>query len=182
MNQSKTRDYVLCALFAALIAIGAFIKIPVPVVPFTLQFLFTTLAGLLLGPRLGAMSVLLYIVVGLIGIPVFAEGGGLGYVFKPSFGYLLGFALGAAIAGYIAERAASLTVGRLAWGNFLNLLVVYLTGMVYFYCISNFYLDKPIAIWPLILYCFILAVPGDSVLCYVAAVLGKRLIPILKRR
>lgn len=182
MNKSKTRDYVLCALFAALIAIGAFIKIPVPVVPFTLQFLFTTLAGLLLGPRLGAMSVLLYIVVGLIGIPVFAEGGGLGYVFKPSFGYLLGFALGAAIAGYIAERAASLTVGRLAWSNFLNLLVVYLTGMVYFYCISNFYLDKPIAIWPLILYCFILAVPGDSVLCYVAAVLGKRLIPILKRR
>jgi biotin transport system substrate-specific component len=53
----KTKDMVLCALFTVLIALGAFIKIPIPVVPFTLQFLFTLLAGLLLGSRLGAISV-----------------------------------------------------------------------------------------------------------------------------
>ena len=58
---SKTKQLVFCSLFTALIAVGAFIKIPVPVVPFTLQYLFTMLAGLILGPRLGTISVAAYI-------------------------------------------------------------------------------------------------------------------------
>ena len=57
MQYTKTQKLVLCALFVALIGAGAFIKIPVPLVPFTLQFLFTMLAGLLLGGRLGALAV-----------------------------------------------------------------------------------------------------------------------------
>ena len=76
MHNTHLRNHILCAIFTALIAIGAFIRIPVPVVPFTLQFLFTTLAGVLLGSRLGALSVTIYIVLGLMGVPVFAEGGG----------------------------------------------------------------------------------------------------------
>ena len=71
-----TREMTLCALFTVLTAVGAFIKIPIPVVPFTLQFLFTMMAGLLLGGRLGAASVGLYALLGLIGLPIFAEGGG----------------------------------------------------------------------------------------------------------
>ena len=66
-----TRDLILCALFTALSAIGAFIRIPVPLVPFTLQITFTTLAGLLLGSKKGAISVAVYVLMGLIGIPVF---------------------------------------------------------------------------------------------------------------
>ena len=62
----KTTDMVLCAMFAALIAVGAFIRIPIPYVPFTLQLFFTTLAGLLLGPKLGAASSLVYMITGLI--------------------------------------------------------------------------------------------------------------------
>lgn len=73
---------ILSSLFVALIAIGAFIKVPVPVCPFTLQLLFTTLAGLLLGANLGFISVFVYIVIGLIGIPIFTEGGGPGYIFS----------------------------------------------------------------------------------------------------
>lgn len=61
-----TRDMVLFALFTALIAIGAFIRIPVPFCPFTLQLLFTTLAGLLLGSRRGAASVAVYVLLGLV--------------------------------------------------------------------------------------------------------------------
>lgn len=179
MRNGKLKDHILCAIFTALIAIGAFIRIPVPVVPFTLQFLFTTLAGVLLGSRLGAISVIIYIALGLMGVPVFAEGGGPGYIFKPSFGYLPGFALGAWISGYFAERTPRPTFKSLLLGNALNLAVVYLCGMVYCYVISNFYLGTPIALWPLVLYCFILAVPGDAVLCVVAAVLGARLVPVV---
>ena len=85
----KTKGVIYCGLFTALIAVGAFIKIPIPVVPFTLQYLFTMLAGLLLGSRLGTVSVLSYMLLGLAGLPIFSEGGGLWYVFKPSFGYII---------------------------------------------------------------------------------------------
>lgn len=77
-SKISTQDMVLCGVFTTLIAVGAFIKVPVPVVPFTLQFLFTMLAGLLLGGRKGALSVGVYIVLGLVGLPVFAEGGASG--------------------------------------------------------------------------------------------------------
>ncbi len=70
----------MTALFVALIAVGAFIRVPLPNCPFTLQILFTTLAGIVLGSRLGAASVGIYIVLGLIGVPIFTSGGGPGYI------------------------------------------------------------------------------------------------------
>lgn len=75
-SKSTVYSLILCALFAALIAVGAFIKIPVPFVPFTLQLLFTTLAGIVLGPKYGALSVGVYILIGLCGVPIFTQGGG----------------------------------------------------------------------------------------------------------
>ena len=180
-NHRKVRNIVLCSLFAALIAVGAFIKIPVPVVPFTLQFLFTTLAGLLLGSKLGFAAVMSYIAVGLAGIPVFASGGGVNYVLQPSFGYLIGFALGAFVTGKIAENSKKLSTKILILADFAGLLTVYAVGMVYYALISNFYLGDPIGLWPLFLYCFILAVPGDVALCVLCASLGKFLIPILRK-
>lgn len=181
MRQSKTRNMVFCALFAALIAAGAFIHIPIPYVPFTLQFLFTTLAGLLLGGKLGCVSVCVYLAMGLLGLPVFAEGGGPAYVLKPSFGYLIGFAVGTYVTGTIANKVPDPSHKRLLAACFSGLGVVYLFGMVYYYFISDFYLGTPIGLWPLFLYCFILAVPGDIVLCYLSAALGKRLIPLLQK-
>ena len=81
LTLTKTKTQILCALFAALIAIGAFLRVPVPLVPFTLQFLFTTLAGLLLGKKAGSTAVWLYVLLGLVGLPIFAEGGGISYIF-----------------------------------------------------------------------------------------------------
>ena len=66
----KTKELILCALFIALVTVGTFIKIPVGTDVYTLQFLFTLLAGLLLGPRLGAIAVGTYVVMGLVDIPV----------------------------------------------------------------------------------------------------------------
>lgn len=180
-GKRHSRDYILCALFAALIAVGAFIRIPIPVVPFTLQLLFTMMAGLLLGGRLGAMSVCVYIAMGLMGLPVFAEGGGLMYIFKPSFGYLIGFAVAAYVTGRIARGVERPGYTRLLAANFIGLFIVYIFGMVYYYLMSKFYLGSPIGLMPLFIYCFLLAVPGDIVLCILAAVLGKRLIPLFPR-
>lgn len=180
MKNEKTRNMVLCGMFVALIAAGAFIKIPIPVVPFTLQYLFTMLAGLLLGGKTGCLAVCIYILLGLVGLPVFAQGGGPGYIFQPSFGYIIGFALGAYVTGVIANKKKNPGYGRILAANFAGLGIVYLLGMVYYYLMSNFYLGNPIGLWPLFLYCFLLAVPGDIVLCIVGAVLGKRLIPLIQ--
>lgn len=179
MKQNHTRNLILCSLFAALTVVGAFIRIPIPVVPFTLQLLFTMMAGLLLGGKLGAASVCVYIVMGLIGLPVFTEGGGFAYVLKPSFGYILGFAVASYVTGKIANQTANPSYRRLLAANFVGLGIVYLMGMVYYYVMSNFYLGSPIGLWSLFLYCFLLAVPGDILLCILAAILGKRLIPLM---
>ena len=158
---TRTRSMVYCALFTALIAVGAFIRVPVPVVPFTLQYLFTMLAGLLLGSKRGAVSVAVYVLLGLAGLPIFTEGGGLGYIFKPIFGYL-------------AERMQHPTFGKYLAANLAGLAVVYAFGMVYYYLICNYVIGTPIGIWPLILYCFLLAVPGDIALSVLGAIVAQR--------
>ena len=175
----RTKNIILCALFTALITAGAFIKIPIPIVPITLQYLFTMLAGLLLGSKWGFISVSVYIILGLAGLPIFASGGGIGYIFQPSFGYIIGFAAGAFVTGKIAEKSGDPSYKRLLSANFAGLLIVYILGMIYYYFMSNFYLKDPIGLWPLFLYCFIVTVPGDILLCIFGAVIGKRIIPVL---
>lgn len=172
----------MCAVFTALTAVGAFIKIPIPYMEFTLQFLFTTLAGLLLGGKYGAASVGAYVALGLIGLPIFAEGGGFFYVLKPTFGYLIGFILGTFVTGKIANAVPAPSMKRLLAANFAGLGIVYALGIVYFYFAKNLWIEGGAISFTMVLwYCFVLAVPGDILLCVLAAVLGKRLIPIVNR-
>ena len=80
----KTRTMILCALFAALTAVGAFFKIPFALAAISLQFLFTAMAGVLLGAGYGALSQAVYVLIGLVGVPIFALGGGFSYIFQPA--------------------------------------------------------------------------------------------------
>ncbi|MDZ7723826.1 MAG: biotin transporter BioY [candidate division KSB1 bacterium] len=85
----STKNLVMAGLFCALTAVGAFIRIPFAPAPFTLQTLFTVTAGLVLPARLAGISQAAYLIMGLAGLPIFANGGGPGYVAQPTFGYLL---------------------------------------------------------------------------------------------
>ncbi len=181
MKKISIQDLTLVALFAALIAVGAFIKIPFPYVPFTLQVLFTTLAGLLLGARLGALSVIVYVVLGLIGLPIFTSGGGLSYVFNPTFGYLIGFIVGTYLTGKIAYVQKNPSIKRLIAASMAGLLVVYFFGAVYYYLIANFYLMSAVGVWAVVLSCVIMVAPGNIVCCVLGCFLSKRLIPVIKR-
>lgn len=172
-NSPKSMVYL--ALFTSLITVGAFIRIPVPVCPFTLQLFFTTLAGLLLGSRRGAAAIAVYVALGLAGIPVFTEGGGPSYIFQPTFGYLAGFISGTWLTGKLSETAAHPSLSRLLAAGFSGLAIVYIFGISYVYIINTWYLGTPIGIWPLFLYCFFLAVPGDIILCILAAGTAKRI-------
>lgn len=180
-NIFTTKSLVLCALFCALISIGAFIKIPMPLVPFTLQTLFVTMSALLLGSKLSSISVLMYIIIGLVGIPVFTKGGGIGYIFQPTFGYIIGFVIGTYVTGLIVEKKKSLSIKWLLIASFAGLMIIYLIGMIYYYFISNYYIKSPIGIKSLIIYCFLLTIPGDIISCFISAFLCQRLIPILKK-
>ena len=84
------------------------------------------------------------------------------------------------VTGRIANEKSRPDYRCLLVANFIGLFIVYAFGMVYYYVISNFVLNTPIGLWPLFLYCFLLAVPGDIVLCILAATLGKRMIPMIR--
>lgn len=176
----NTKSLILCALFTALIVVGALIKIPVPPVPFTLQILFVMLAGLLLGSRRGAVSVLIYIALGLIGVPVFAGGGGIGYVLVPTFGYIIGFAVGAYAIGITAEKL-KFTYLNLFLACFIGMIIIYAIGMAYLYIVSNLIISSPIGIGALMVNGFLRSLPKDIVFCFICALLGKRLLPIINR-
>ncbi|QPA30589.1 biotin transporter BioY [Thermaerobacillus caldiproteolyticus] len=173
----KTRSMVLVALFAAFTVIGGFIKIPVPYVPFTLQIVSVYLAGCLLGPKLGMFSQLVYVLMGLAGAPVFAEGGGPSYVLKPTFGYLIGFVVGAYMNGWFMKTFQFKKAASIFLANFSSLLVVYLCGCVWLYAAMKWIIEKPFTIGQTLWFGFVLPVPGDLLLCTVCSVIIARILP-----
>lgn len=175
------REMILISIFAALTAIGAFIKIPTPLVPFTLQFLFCAYSGLFLGARNGLYSQLLYVIIGLIGIPIFASGGGPAYVLQPTFGYLLGFITCSYIIGHFSQNLTKITILKLFCTTLLGLFFVYLFGVAYLYLIVNFYLQKQMAISTAITVGFLPYITADLILSILVALTGVRIIPILKK-
>jgi len=137
-RSSVGTDIALISTFAAFIAVCAILPgIPTGTgVPITLQTFAVILSGLVLGWRRGALAVLLYLAVGLAGVPIFAEAyGGLGVLSKPSVGYLLAFPFGAALAGLLATPAAR-SVGYARWtvlfsaGVFGSLLTIHVGGII----------------------------------------------------
>jgi len=143
----ETRDIALIGLFAALTAVGAFIRIPLPYVPITMQVFFVLFAGLLLGARAGALSQLVYILIGLAGLPVFAEGGGPGYVFHPSFGFLVGFVAAAWVMGFLSFKPGrDVNRLRIVLSSLAALVVIYLIGIPYLYLAINYFLLQEISL------------------------------------
>ncbi|MBQ7957002.1 MAG: biotin transporter BioY [Clostridia bacterium] len=173
----RTKEMCICALITALMCAGAFIKIPTPL-PITLQTFFTCLAGLLLGGKKGSVSVAVYILIGLTGLPVFAEGGGIHYILKPSFGYIIGFLPGTFITGKFAESGISFK--KFLSASLAGMVAIYIAGITYYFLISEFYLHNEIGIKWLLTYGFLMTLPGDIIMCALASSLGLKLRKILK--
>ncbi|HNY10116.1 MAG TPA: biotin transporter BioY [Candidatus Wallbacteria bacterium] len=141
--KKNTNKLVLTALFAALTAVGAFIRIPMPFVPVTMQTMFVSFAGIFLGPYYGALSQLVYIMVGLSGIPIFANGGGPSYIFQPSFGFLIGFVFASYAMGKIFELLKEAAFKNLLIVSIAGQIVIYAFGLPYLYFINKLYLNSP---------------------------------------
>lgn len=139
----STKHLVYVALFAALIAVGAQIRLPIGPVPVTFQVPMALLAGLLLGPKLGALSTMVYLLMGLVGLPVFAGGGGIATVFSPTFGFIIGLIPAAFFAGLGTAYRTPL-FGTISF-TLIALLSVFLIGFLYFVFIMNNVLGTPMS-------------------------------------
>ena len=168
----SAREMSLVALFAALSGIGGFIRLPIPYIPLTLQPLIVMFSGLLLGGRLGALSQLVYLLVGLLGIPIFAQGGGPGYVLQPTFGYLVGFVLGAYVIGRLTEGREHLHRGMLCVVILLGIAAIYIPGVTILYLNLLFVQQKAVTLSTAIKVGALVPLPGDLVKLAVVLVLG----------
>ena len=115
-----------------------------------------------------------YVLLGLFGVPVFAGGGGLSYVLRPSFGYLLGFLGAAYVAGWINTQVAGGRKGAIL-ASFGALVVTYGVGIFYKYAILRWYLATPTPLWVLLAACFPLDLPGDVVLSMLAVLVMEQI-------
>jgi biotin transport system substrate-specific component len=148
----------LVALFSALTVAGAYIRVPLPPVPLTLQTMMVYLAGLVLGARGGGLSQVIYLLIGLLGLPVFAGGGGPAYVLSPTFGYLAAFVPASMIVGALVHRLK----GRARILSIVaGILVVYSIGVGYLYFSMNVLLDKPMTVYDAVRLGFLITLPGE---------------------
>jgi biotin transport system substrate-specific component len=177
--RDHTRQLTQAALFAALTAVGAFLRFPLGYTSFTLQFLFTALAGVILGPKWGAASQGVYVVLGLVGLPIFTQGGGVSYLLQPSFGFLLGLIPTAAVIGALAGDGQRRL--RVLGACVAGLGVLYLVGVPYMGVILNLYLGKGLSAWSLVKSGMLIYLPGDSLKILVTVLLSPGLCRLLKQ-
>jgi biotin transport system substrate-specific component len=136
IKSKSVRTLALCSMFIALTIIGAYIRIPFPVVPMTLQTLFVLTAAMLLGPLPAATSVGVYLALGLAGLPVFTSGGGIFYIFSPTFGYLAGFLPAVLLTGWLSGVKRKTGFVRLWLSGLAGILVIYSCGIGYLFLLS----------------------------------------------
>ncbi|MDX9826549.1 MAG: biotin transporter BioY [Spirochaetia bacterium] len=171
-KSAKNLSYaVLSCLFAALMAVGAFIAVPLPFspVPIVLQTMFMLLAALILGPWWAGISTLLYLLLGLIGLPVFSGGtGGPAAFLGPTGGYLAGYIPCSIVVGLIAGKARNRRV-ILFLACLAGMLPVYGLGVLRLKTVLDSGWDRAIAAG------FLPFIPGDLIKSLVAALLAPKL-------
>ncbi len=139
--KANAHDIFLMFSFTLITAIGAQITIPVQPVPFTLQTMMVVLAGAFLGAKKGAYSQVIYLLLGCLGLPVFAQIPdstiGFARLFGPTGGYLLAFPIGAFLTGYLAKRPAFQQAGL---KSYFGVIVSMLCGELFILLFGSMYL------------------------------------------
>lgn len=177
-TRMATRDLVLAALFGAITSVLAYVRIPLPFspVPITGQTFGVMLAGVLLGPRLGALSMVVYVLMGVAGLPVFSGGtAGIGVLVGPTGGYLWGCIAGAYVTGLVTADRGPLSVAKASSATVLGgIVAVYGIGVLQLAIVSGLSLYEALAagVVPFLL--------GDAIKAATAAALAVRLQPLVR--
>jgi biotin transport system substrate-specific component len=169
----KVKDIPKCAMFAALSAILSQIFIPIGTLPINLTFISIFLAGGILGPALGFLSQLVYVLIGAAGVPVFSGfTGGLGIIAGPTGGFIIGYMLGAATVGFVIKK-----LGRSYKGIGIALVcgwfVAYTPGVIRFMQVLEVGFIEALPM------CLLPYLPGDIAKIFLSGFLIKKLHPII---
>lgn len=179
---TNTQFLTRTALMTVLIIVGRYLTIPLQPVPLTFQAFFVLLAGAIFGRKIGASASALYLALGLIGLPVFTGGGGLGYLVEPTFGYIIGFILGAYLVGYLKERFNITNFLGYLVIAFLGLFPIYILGALYFYFINLYVLGTPQGISAVIAASILTPLPNGCLHSFLIALVAPRLNKIVNLR
>ncbi|MBG9979892.1 biotin transporter BioY [Facklamia sp. DSM 111018] len=167
----KTQEITRIAIAIALLTVASQLTIPIGPVPITLQTLVVLIIGLTLNKREAFVSLVLYLVLGLVGLPVFAGfSGGFSSVLSPSFGFLLSFP----ISGYLLARLRELTI-PLVINVGLASCLIYIIGLIYMAVILNIYLDKNLGMMQILSLAMFPFIPGDIGKAIIAVIVSRRL-------
>ena len=180
---SKTSYMALCGLFAALMAICSFISIPLGFtpVPVNLATLGVFLAGGLLGKKYGTISIAVYVLLGAVGVPVFAGfRGGVGVLAGPTGGYIIGYIAAAFLVGLLVELLApkaGRSAGRSAGREILACILAMIAGLLACYLLGTlwFMVSTHTGVWASLVSCVFPFLPGDALKIAAGAILVQRL-------
>jgi biotin transport system substrate-specific component len=172
----KIRDLCEMAICLAIIIICSKISFNIGPVPITLQTLAVSLCAAVLGYKRAMLTIILYIIMGLIGVPVFSTGGGYQYILTPTFGFILGFI-------FLSFFAGITRFNKYIWPNILlsmlGLLIADLIGIIYFAIVSNGFNDKGYSLTQILTFTFTPFILKDSICVVFASLLGIRLRQII---
>lgn len=173
LRKSSAVMLVMCAVMAALTAVCSQIQIPLPMVPINLALFAVHLCGALLGAKYGCVGMIVYVLLGLVGLPVFAGfTGGVGILFGKTGGYIIGYILDALIVGLLVTRWGY-KFWKCCLAMVIGLLVCYLFGTIWFMALTG------MSLWLSLVYCVFPFLIGDAVKIVLAAYLTKRLKKVL---
>ncbi|HHY71764.1 MAG TPA: biotin transporter BioY [Bacillus bacterium] len=179
MKRFRTIDLTMAAVFVALMAIGANSTafLIIGGVPITLQGFFGILAGTILGARVGALSILVYALVGLAGAPVFAQfTGGPAILMRPTFGFILSFILVAYIVGLIIEKSKKPTVKTFIFASLIGMAINYIIGTNWMYFAYKLWAEAPEGFtYKLAWSWMLIPMPKDIILSILAGAISPRI-------
>lgn len=173
MSGKKTKNLVLCALFASLNAVLSQISVPIGPVPINLTHISTFVAAGLLGARYGAMSQMVYVFMGAVGLPVFSGFmGGMNRVLGPTGGYIIAYIGCAYAAGLIIDRFGKSIISMMA-GIYTGWIITYAFGTLWYVWITQtgFIAALTVCVFPFL--------PGDTLKTILSLWLIKRLSPVV---
>ena len=140
----QLRNMMLAAIFAAFMIISSYIVLPIGPVPHTLQPLVVLLSGVLLGHKWGPISIIVWVVLGVLGLPVFNQGqAGAVMLIGPTGGFIFGFIVCSWLAGLLTEKNLQAGYAKTFFYLLIALIVAYIMGLIGFKLSFQYFLHKP---------------------------------------
>lgn len=177
----KTTHLTRIALMLTLLILSAQFALPMGPIVISLQSLVILIIGLIMPKKQAALTAILYLITGLIGLPVFAQAtGGPQAIFMPSFGFILSFIPAVYIMAAIRKQNVKHSINSDFLAVLVGNVIIYLIGMTYMYFVFTFYLKTPLTFWKVISIGMLPFVPGDIMKSIVALSIARQLNKHLK--